>query len=119
MSDLFRLDNQVVAVIGAGSGIGEAVAMGAASQGAEAVWCLDLNEASAARVAQAIEGAGGVSRAAALDIGDEVATVKALDAIRSAHARLDALVCTPAINVRKPILTYTGEEFDRVVRINL
>ncbi len=46
-------------------------------------------------------------------------TVKALDAIGSAHGRLDALVCTPAINVRKPILAYTGEEFDRVVRINL
>ena len=59
MSDLFRLDNQVVAVIGAGSGIGEAVAMGAASQGAAVVWCLDLNEAGAARVAQAIERAGG------------------------------------------------------------
>ncbi len=37
MSDLFRLDNKVVAVIGAGSGIGEAVAIGAASQGAAAV----------------------------------------------------------------------------------
>ena len=45
--------------------------------------------------------------------------MKALDAIDAAHGRLDALVCTPAINVRKPILAYTGEEFDRVVRINL
>src|SRR4029453_14516943 len=26
---------------------------------------------------------------------------------------------TPAINVRKPILTYTSEEFDRVVAVNL
>ena len=28
-------------------------------------------------------------------------------------------MCTPAINVRKPILKYTGDEFDRVVRVNL
>jgi NAD(P)-dependent dehydrogenase (short-subunit alcohol dehydrogenase family) len=119
MSDLFRLDNQIVAVIGAGSGIGEAVALGAASQGAAAVWCLDVNEAAASRVAEAIERAGGRSRAAALDIGDQTATVKACDAIAGEHGRLDALVCTPAINVRKPILAYTGEEFDRVVRVNL
>ena len=119
MSDLFRLDNQVVAVIGAGSGIGEAVAMGAASQGAATVWCLDVNEAGASRVAQAIGRAGGKAQAAVLDIADEAATAKAFDAIVSAHGRLDALVCTPAINVRKPILAYSGEEFDRVVRINL
>ena len=33
--------------------------------------------------------------------------------------RLDGVVCTPAINIRKPILHYTGEEFDRVVTVNL
>ena len=29
----------------------------------------------------------------------------------------DGLVCTPSINVRKPILAYSGDEFDRVVRV--
>ena len=29
------------------------------------------------------------------------------------------MVCTPAINVRKPILKYTGDEFERVVKVNL
>jgi NAD(P)-dependent dehydrogenase (short-subunit alcohol dehydrogenase family) len=35
------------------------------------------------------------------------------------HGRMDGLVCTPAINVRKPILRYSLEEFDRVVTLNL
>jgi NAD(P)-dependent dehydrogenase (short-subunit alcohol dehydrogenase family) len=39
--DLFTLDHRVVAVVGAGSGIGEAVARGAARQGARVI-CLDL-----------------------------------------------------------------------------
>lgn len=119
MSDLFSLDNKVVAVIGAGSGIGEAVAAGAAAQGAAFVSCLDVNEAGANRVAAGIERAGGKSRAASLDIADEKAVSSAFDAIVAAHGRLDALVCTPAINVRKPILAYAGDEFDRVVRVNL
>ena len=33
--------------------------------------------------------------------------------------RLDAVVCTPSINVRKPILHYEEDEFDRVVDLNL
>src|ERR671937_2322170 len=32
---------------------------------------------------------------------------------------LDIVVCTPSINVRKPILTYEEDEFDRVVDLNL
>jgi NAD(P)-dependent dehydrogenase (short-subunit alcohol dehydrogenase family) len=119
MSDLFRLDNKVVAVIGAGSGIGEAVAQGAGKQGAAHVACLDVNAAGASRVAETISRAGTASDAAPLDIADEAQVSTALDRIASTHGRLDALVCTPAINVRKPILAYAGDEFDKVVRINL
>jgi NAD(P)-dependent dehydrogenase (short-subunit alcohol dehydrogenase family) len=118
MPDLFRLDGRVVAVIGAGSGIGEAVALGASTQGAT-VACLDVNDGAAAAVAERIRLAGGTSFHAAVDIADETAVQTAFELIVERHERLDALACTPAINVRKPILKYTGEEFDRVVRINL
>jgi NAD(P)-dependent dehydrogenase (short-subunit alcohol dehydrogenase family) len=119
MPDLFSLDNSVVAVIGAGSGIGEAVALGAAAQGAGFVACLDIHEQAAAGVAEAIQAKGGKSRAIALDIADDDAVSSVLDAIVADTGRLDGLVCTPAINVRKPILDYTGDEFDKVVRVNL
>jgi NAD(P)-dependent dehydrogenase (short-subunit alcohol dehydrogenase family) len=119
MPDLFTLDSKVVAVIGAGSGIGEAVARGAAAQGAAAVACLDVNEAAARRVADAITGEGGHSTAGGVDIADAHAVTAALEAVAAEHGRLDGLVCTPAINVRKPLLAYNAEEFDRVVRVNL
>lgn len=119
MRDLFRLDRKVVAVIGAGSGIGEAVALGAAAQGAAAVVCLDVNEAAARRVADAIAEDGGCSTAGGVDIADPHAVTSALDAAVSMHGGLAGLVCTPAINVRKPILAYDSDEFDRVVRVNL
>ncbi len=119
MSDLFGLDGRVVAVVGAGSGIGEAVALGAASQGAALVACLDINEAGARGVAGRIEAQGGRATAAALDIAEGDAVRAGLEAIAGAHGRLDAVVCTPAINVRKPILAYAIDEFERVVRVNL
>jgi NAD(P)-dependent dehydrogenase (short-subunit alcohol dehydrogenase family) len=118
MAEMFRLEERVVAVIGAGSGIGEAVALGAAEQGAT-VACLDVNADAAAAVAEKIRGAGKPSLHGAVDITDEHGVEAAFARIVHAHGRLDALACTPAINVRKPILKYTGEEFDRVVRVNL
>ncbi len=117
-SDLFRLDHRVVAVIGAGSGIGEAVARGAAGQGAHVV-CLDLAAASASATAERVRTAGGRADEAAMDIVDAAAVDATLAGLVATHGRLDAVVCTPAINVRKRILDYTDDEFDRVVRVNL
>ena len=50
MKDPFRLDGKVAAVIGAASGIGEAVAQGCARQGA-IVACYDMDGPRAAKVA--------------------------------------------------------------------
>ena len=117
-SNLFALENRVVAVVGAGSGIGEAVALGAAGHGAR-VECLDVKAETAEATAAQIRSGGGAAEAAALDIVDSAAVDAAIQKIAARHGRLDAMVCTPAINVRKKILDYSDEEFDRVVRLNL
>jgi len=116
--NLFSLDGRTVAVIGAGSGIGEAVAIGAAQHGAY-VWCLDVHAGNAAATAKTITDAGGHAEAGTVDITNETSVNDAIVRAASTHNRLDGLVCTPAINVRKPILKYSGEEFDRVVQVNL
>jgi NAD(P)-dependent dehydrogenase (short-subunit alcohol dehydrogenase family) len=115
---MFRLDGKVVAVIGAGSGIGEAVALAAGAQGA-LVSCLDLNVAHAEATAARIVAEGGRAEAGALDLVDPAHIDTAFGAIVDRHGRMDGLVCTPAINVRKPILQYTLAEFDKVVQLNL
>lgn len=110
---LFRLDGKTAAIIGAGSGIGEAVAIAAASVGAH-VACFDLNADEARRVAARAGGDG-----AGLDIRDRSAVTAALDSVVHSQGRLDVVVCTPAINIRKTLLEFTEEEFDRVVALNL
>ena len=117
--DIFSLKGKIIAVVGAGSGIGEAIALGAADQGAAFVACLDVNEAGATSVADRIAAQGGAAAAAVIDIADAELTRECLDGLAAAHGSLDGLVCTPSINVRKPILAYSGDEFDRVVRVNL
>ena len=118
MSEMFRLDGKVVAVVGAGSGIGEAVALAAAAQGAH-VACFDINADSVAAVAAKIRSEGGGATSGVIDVTDETSVRDGIVEAAFVHNRLDGLVCTPAINVRKPILRYSGEEFDRVVRVNL
>ena len=118
MGDVFRLDGKVVVVIGAGSGIGQAVAAGAATQGAR-VECLDVNGEAAHATALHIRTSGGQADASRLDIVDAEATNRALLKIAEERGRLDGVVCTPGINVRKKLLDYAEEEFDRVVRLNL
>jgi NAD(P)-dependent dehydrogenase (short-subunit alcohol dehydrogenase family) len=115
---MFSLEGKVIAVIGAGSGIGEAVAIGAAREGAD-VFCLDVNADGAAATAETIRKAGGAAQSGRIDITDSTSTRDGIVEAASRHSRLDGVVCTPAINVRKPILQYSGEEFDRVVHVNL
>ena len=111
---LFDLSGKTAAIIGGASGIGRAVAIGAAAQGASVV-VLDANEPAAREVAAGIQGAG----AAPVDIGDAASVGTAMETIVRERGRVDIVVCTPSINVRKPILDYSMDEFDRVVAVNL
>ena len=116
--DLFSLEGKTVAVIGAGSGIGRAVAEGAAQQGA-CVFCFDVKADGVQQTTGTIAQAGGQAEGGICDITDPASVNDAIARAAGKHNRLDGIVCTPAINVRKPILKYTGEEFDRVVAVNL
>ncbi|MCY3547927.1 MAG: SDR family NAD(P)-dependent oxidoreductase [Gemmatimonadetes bacterium] len=120
MKDMFSLAGRSAAVVGAGSGIGEAVAIGCAEAGAR-VHCLDIDAEGAAATAAAIRESDGNSRAtsAQVDILDGPAVTAAFEAIAADHGSLDVVVCTPGVNVRKPILDYTDDEIDRVLGLNL
>jgi len=100
---MFRLDGKVALVIGAGAGIGEASAAALARQGATVVGA-DNRAGAAAEIVEVSDG------------GSVAALMKKVVA---SHGRLDVVVSTPGINVRKPILNYSSEEFDRVIGVNL
>ena len=61
------LQNHIAVVTGAGSGIGRAIALGYAREGAQVV-LLDMNEKAAAEAAQEIRDAGGKAESFALDV---------------------------------------------------
>ena len=65
----FRLDGKCAVVTGGGSGIGQAIALRFAAQGA-AVCILDISRDQAQQVAEQIIAAGGRSSAYACDVSD-------------------------------------------------
>ncbi|TDE41707.1 SDR family oxidoreductase [Nonomuraea mesophila] len=105
---LFRLDGRRAVVIGAGSGIGREAALALAAHGASVV-CADRDLAAAEETAGRCGG-----RARLVDVLDPAAVHRL-----AAEEPADILVFTAATNVRKRLLDYTGEEFDRVVGLNL
>jgi NAD(P)-dependent dehydrogenase (short-subunit alcohol dehydrogenase family) len=115
---LFRLDGQIAVVAGAASGIGRASALGLARAGALTV-CADIDAPGAEKVAKEIRDEEGQAEAVELNITDEAAVEAAVTEVRARHGRIDVLVSTPAVNVRKPLLSYAAAEFDKVVGLNL
>ena len=118
MRDRFSLEGKNVTVVGAGSGIAQATAVGCSEHGAR-VTCLDLDAEAASATAGAIRDAGGEADSGSLDIRDADSVAAAFDGVAERLGSLDAVICSPAVNVRKPLLKYTDEEFDRVIELNL
>jgi NAD(P)-dependent dehydrogenase (short-subunit alcohol dehydrogenase family) len=113
-SSMFDLTGKTALLVGAGSGIGEAASHGLAAFGAT-VFCADVDAGAAERTAEEARSQGWQAESVELNLTDP-------GSFRAAAERVgtpDVLVITPSINVRKPLLEYTDEEFDRVVDLNL
>src|SRR4051812_17486772 len=114
-NSIFRLDDKVALVVGAASGIGRAAAIAFADSGASVV-CADVSHEGAQKVANEI---GGSAKALAMDIRSAESVRAAIAEIQHKFKTIDVLLTTPAVNVRKRLLSYTDEELDRVVDLNL
>jgi NAD(P)-dependent dehydrogenase (short-subunit alcohol dehydrogenase family) len=114
----FSLDGKTALVLGAASGIGRASAEAMAALGAHVI-CADQNREQVEAIAADLKGQGAGGEAHVVDAGksDDIRALAA--AIVAKYKRLDIAVTTPAIHVRKLMLDYTDEEYDRVADLNL
>ena len=118
LRSLFRLDGRVAFIAGAASGIGRAAAQGVAAAGAFTI-CTDIDGPGAERTAAAIREQGGKAEALALDITDAAAVADVFLRLVDKHQRLHIAISTPAVNIRRRLLDYTGADLERVLRLNL
>ncbi|MBV8600400.1 MAG: SDR family oxidoreductase [Candidatus Eremiobacteraeota bacterium] len=110
---LFDLAGKTALVLGAASGIGKASAEALAGLGARVI-CADLDEERLRETAAAL---GAESHRC--DAGSAADVAALAQTIASRHPRLDAAVTTPGINIRRALVDYPDDDFDRVIATNL
>ena len=115
---LYELSGRVALVVGGGSGIGQAGAEGIAAFGAHVI-VADILLDDAKGVSEGIRDRGGKSSAVHVDVRETASVERMVGEIVKQHGRLDVLLATPAVNLRKRLLDYSDEEFDRVIELNL
>jgi 3-oxoacyl-[acyl-carrier protein] reductase len=113
-----RLSGKHAIVTGAGSGIGRAVALGFAREGAGVV-VGDVDPARTREVAEAIEQAGGVALAVQVDVSDRASVEALVGAAVARFERIDILFNNAGVSSRTPFLEMTEAEWDRVLDTNL
>ncbi|MEP4148834.1 MAG: SDR family oxidoreductase [Halioglobus sp.] len=113
------LDSKVGVVTGAGQGIGRAIAMRCAAEGAKIV-VADFNREMGEETVALIQQAGGDAAFAFGDVSDEASVKAMIDAVIASYGRLD-IACNSAALSRGagPIHEYTREVFDQTLEMCL
>lgn len=115
---MFSLRDKTIIVTGAGSGIGQAIAVLFAKQGAH-VEVLDLQESAAQSTADRIVAEGGSAAASACDVGDQAGVKEVFAQIDARRPRLDILVNNAGVAHIGTLLTTAEADLDRLYRINI
>ncbi len=113
----FRLDGEVALVTGGASGIGRAIALAFARVGAR-VAVLDRDAEAGAEVAAEITASAGKAEAHALDVTDAPEVDRIFADIFEHHGRLDVLVNSAGIAIRKPAVELPLADWERVMAVN-
>ena len=111
---MFELTDKIAVVTGGGSGIGKAIALLFAKQGAQ-VHIIDLNEKGGQAAVEEIEQAGGKAFMHACNVADQQQVKEVFTAI----GKVDILVNSAGISHIGNVETTTEADFDRLYNVNI
>lgn len=113
----FRIDSKIAIVTGGGSGIGQAIALKFAANGAS-IHVFDLNRSAAADTCNQIAAAGGTAFPHQCDVTNHGQISAAFQEL-TRRQRVDILVNNAGISHIGTVESTTPEDFDRIVQVNI
>lgn len=113
-----KLKDRVALITGSGRGIGRAIALRLAKDGAKVV-VADIDGANARKVSEEIEALGGKSWALTVDVSNEKQVYEMVDKVVGELGTLDIMVANAGIADIKLSVEMTAAEWDRVFAVNV
>ena len=113
-----KLANQIAVVTGAGRGIGRAIALKFAAEGADVV-CVSRTAANAEAVAAEVRALGRRAWALAVDVADSAAVTAAVATILEQAGRVDILVNNAGVTRDGLLMRMSEADWDLVLNTNL
>jgi len=114
-----RLSGKFAVVTGAGQGLGEAIAVRFAQEGAAGVVVNDLNAETAAHTAELVKQAGSRALAIAGSVTEETFVAELMERAVKEMGSVDILVNNAGITRDKLMKDMTAADFDAVLNLNL
>ncbi|MCA1959521.1 MAG: glucose 1-dehydrogenase [Desulfomonile sp.] len=116
--ELFDLSGRVALVTGASKGLGKAMSVALAKAGADlALYARDVEGLKAVKAA--VEEVGRRAEFFAVDVLDKACIDRSVRETLSTFEHIDILVNNAGVNVRKPVLELSPDEWDLVLSTNL
>ncbi len=114
-----RLNGKVAIITGAARGIGRAIALGFAREGAHVV-IVDVRQEQAQATANDIQALGGEALALAIDVSDLDSLDQMVAQTVARFGRIDILHNNAGIaSPHRDMFAYTSEQWDRLINVNL
>jgi NAD(P)-dependent dehydrogenase (short-subunit alcohol dehydrogenase family) len=113
-----RLKGKTAMITGAGSGMGKAMAVLFAQEGANVVAC-DINGQSVEELVRTIREAGGQASSLVFDVTEEEPCKDAVDEILDCWGSLDVLVTNPWWQPFKPLHETSTVEWEKTLNVTL
>jgi NAD(P)-dependent dehydrogenase (short-subunit alcohol dehydrogenase family) len=117
MTETGKLAGKVAVVSGGGGGIGKAICVALAGEGAHVV-VGDLDEALGKAAVAAVEAASGQAIYEPLDVTDEASWQSLYNSVRTRFSRLDVVVNNAGIFLNKLIADTSVADWDRIMAVN-